>query len=211
MQAMLDDRQIVAPFDGIVGLRRISPGAMAEPGTIITTIDQVDPMKLDFQVPEVFLTELKTGTALDAKSAAFSGESFAATVSQIDSRIDPVTRSITVRALIPNSGKRLHPGMLMTVDLKRNLREALVVPERAVVPVGTVQSVYVLNDGTVSLVGIKPGARIPGYVEILEGLAEGQVIVTDGILSLEDGSKVTVAGQFEGTTPAFDPTAAPQP
>ncbi|MDF2375085.1 MAG: efflux RND transporter periplasmic adaptor subunit [Verrucomicrobiales bacterium] len=211
MQAMLDDRRIVAPFDGVVGLRRISPGAMAEPGTIITTIDQIDPMKLDFQVPEVFLTKLETGTKLQARSAAFEGETFDATVSMVDSRVDPVTRSIAVRALIPNPEKRLHPGMLMTVELKRNQREAIVIPERAIVPVGSTQSVYLLNDGTVSLVEVTTGARIPGYVEILEGLTEGRQVVTDGVLSLKDGSEVTVAGQFEGTTPPFDPTADPVP
>lgn len=210
MQAMLDDRSIVAPFDGIVGLRRISPGAMAEPGTIITTIDQIDPMKLDFRVPEVFLTELKTGTALQAESAAFSGETFEATVSTVDSRIDPVTRSVSVRALIPNPDKRLRPGMLMTVDLKRNVREALVIPERAIVPVGATQSVFVVNDGTVSLVEITPGTRTPGYVEVIDGLAEGSQIVTDGVLSLQDGSAVSIEGQFEGATPAFDPTAPPR-
>ncbi|MDF1824639.1 MAG: efflux RND transporter periplasmic adaptor subunit [Verrucomicrobiales bacterium] len=209
MQAMLDDRRIVAPFDGIVGLRRISPGAMAEPGTIITTIDQIDPMKLDFQVPEVFLTELSAGTKLQANSAAFDGETFAATVSTIDTRIDPVTRSVTVRALIPNSEKRLRPGMLLTVKLKRNQRTTLVIPERAVVSVGSNQSVYLLNDGIVNLVEIKLGSRIPGYVEITDGLVEGRQIVTDGVLSLEDGAKVTVAGSFEGVTPAFDPTATP--
>lgn len=210
MQAMLDDRQIIAPFDGVVGLRRISPGAMAEPGTIITTIDQIDPMKLDFQVPEVFITELTPGTGLRAQSAAFPDDDFEATVTTVDSRVDPVTRSISVRAVIPNPDKRLLPGMLLTVKLKRNVRDALVIPERALVPVGSTQSVYVLNDGTVSLVEVTPGARLPGYVEILGGIEEGRQVVTDGVLSLRDGAAVNVAGPFEGTTPAFDPTAAPR-
>lgn len=210
MQAMLDDRRIVAPFDGVVGLRRISPGAMVEPGTVITTIDQIDPMKLDFQVPEVFLSELSPGTSLEAQSAAFPEESFEATVTTVDSRVDPVTRSVSVRALIPNPEKRLLPGMLLTVQLQRNRREALIIPERAVVPLGSSQSVYVVRDGTVRLTEIKPGARIPGFLEVLSGVTEGEQIVTDGILSLRDGATVTIAGPFEGASPAFDPTAAPR-
>lgn len=210
MQAMLDDRRIVAPFDGVVGLRRISPGAMVEPGTVITTIDQIDPMKLDFQVPEVFLSELSPGTSLEAQSAAFPEESFEATVTTVDSRVDPVTRSVSVRALIPNPEKRLLPGMLLTVQLQRNRREALIIPERAVVPLGSSQSAYVVRDGTVRLTEIKPGARIPGFLEVLSGVTEGEQIVTDGILSLRDGAAVTIAGPFEGASPAFDPTAAPR-
>ncbi|MEX2578910.1 MAG: efflux RND transporter periplasmic adaptor subunit [Verrucomicrobiales bacterium] len=210
IEAMLADRRIVAPFDGVVGLRRISPGALVEPGTVITTLDQIDTMKLDFTVPEVFLGSLEKGTELEAETPAFPGEPFIARIDTVDTRVDPLTRSVSVRALLPNDNRKLRPGMLMTVDLKRNERQSPAIPERAVVPLGQRKSVYVIQaDSTVRLVAFETGSRIPGFVEAVSDVAAGDHIVTDGILSLSDGAEVEVEGEFEGPTPRFDPTDRP--
>ena len=116
---------IKAPFRGVVGLRNISLGALVEPGDVITTLDDISVMKLDFNVPSVYLATLKQGTPVEAVSPAFPGQSFKGSVSSIDSRVDPVTRSITARALIDNSDGLLKPGLLMSVELLKNERDAL--------------------------------------------------------------------------------------
>lgn len=208
IRAMLEDREVRAPFDGVVGLRRISPGATVSPGTVITTLDQLDRMKLDFTVPEVFVPQLGKGTALDVKAAAFPDRVFEATVEQVDTRVDPVTRSITVRSILDNESRELLPGMLMSVTLQRNQREAVAVPERALVPLGKSQSVFRLkDDSTVERVGVTLGARLPGFVEITDGLEVGDRVVSDGVAVLRDGAEVTVSGEFDGPAEPFDPSA----
>lgn len=208
IQAMLDDRHVHAPFDGVVGLRRISPGATVSPGTVITTLDQLDRMKLDFTVPEVFIPQLAKGAAIAVKTAAFPDRIFKATVESVDTRVDPVTRSITVRSIIDNESLELLPGMLMTVTLRRNEREAVTIPERALVPLGKNQAVFRLkDDSTVERVGVRIGARLPGFVEIIDGLKVGDQVVSDGVASLRDGAKVTVNGSFSGPAERFNPGA----
>ena len=211
IQAMLDDREVRAPFDGIVGLRRISPGATVSPGTVITTLDQLDRMKLDFTVPEVFVPQLGKGTSISVKAAAFPDRSFDATVETVDTRVDPVTRSITVRSIIDNGSLELLPGMLMSVTLERNERKSLAVPERALVPLGKSQAVFRLkDDATVERVGVVTGARVPGFVEITDGLKPGDQVVSDGVAVLREGSAVTVQGEFSGPAEQFDPSAEAQ-
>lgn len=208
IQAMLDDREVRAPFDGVVGLRRISPGATVSPGTVITTLDQLDRMKLDFTVPEVFIPQLGKGTTISVEAAAFPGRSFEATVESVDTRVDPVTRAITVRSIIDNEARELLPGMLMSVGLQRNARETLAVPERALVPLGKSQSVFrLVDDSTVERVGVELGARVPGFVEVRDGLRAGDRVVSDGVAVLRDGSAVTVSGSFSKPAEEFEPSA----
>lgn len=207
IEAMLNDRRITAPFDGIIGLRRISAGALVSPGTIITTLDKIDSMKLDFTVPEVFLGTLTTGTALTANTVAYPDETFTGHIETIDTRIDPVTRSVPVRAILPNSDQKLKPGMLMTVELRRNERSTPAIPERSLVPQGERKGVYLVTaEGTAKLIEVQLGARIPGYVEIVSGLSPGDEIVVDGVLALRDGSPVKVTGEAAPPTAPFDPT-----
>ncbi len=205
VRAQLADRRITAPFAGRVGLRRISPGALVEPGDVITTLDKTATMKLDFTVPETFLDTLRPGLAIDARSGAFPGRDFRGEVSEIDSRVDPVTRAVAVRALIPNPDDALRPGMLMTVTLDRNPRSSVAVPERAIVPVGEVKAVFRIVDGVARRVTLDTGRREPGWVEVLEGLDEGDLVVTDGVLSLRDGAEVTIEGRYKGPVGAYDP------
>jgi membrane fusion protein, multidrug efflux system len=210
INAKIADRRVVAPFDGIVGLRRISVGALVSPGTVIATLDQIETMKLDFTVPETFLSDLKPGLAIVAKSSAFPGRDFKGVVSQVDSRIDPATRAMTVRAEIPNPDGELRPGMLMTTALNRNPRRAPAVPERAIVPLGRESFVFVLRRGegdslTAERVRIGVGSRLPGFVEASSGLKAGDEVVTDGYIGLTTGATVRVSGTFEGAAPAYNP------
>ena len=200
-----DDRRIIAPFSGIVGTRRISLGALVSPGTAIATLDDISVMKLDFTVPETFLSSLKHGLPVEAAASAYRGEIFKGEVVSIDSRIDPVTRSVAVRALLPNTDLRLRPGMLMVADLVKDSRDAVTVPESAVQPENDKQYVFVVGpEGTATRVEIKLGARLVGMIEVLAGVKEGDLVIVEGLQDLISGSKVKIAN------PEAVPTAKPQ-
>lgn len=193
-RARLADRVITAPFDGVLGFRQVSPGTLVTPGTTIASLDDISVIKLDFAVPEVFLSALSTGQEITARSAAYPEREFKGVVSTVDSRIDPVTRAVTVRAGIPNPGRELRPGMLLTVRVFRPERQALVIPEISVVQVAQAAHVFrVKADGTVAQVTVKLGQRRSGEVEVLEGLAAGDRIVVDGTVKLRDGLRVVEA------------------
>lgn len=193
VEARLDDHLILAPFDGVLGLRQVSPGAYVEPGTVITTISDLSTIKLDFSVPATYLDVLRPGLAIVARTRAFEGREFEGRVSYVNTEVDPVTRSVLVRALLPNPERLLRPGLLMTVVLEKDPREALVVPEAALIPRGRDNDVMVVEgDGQVSSRRVRPGLRLPGKVEIREGLVEGERVVTHGGFKLRPGQRVTV-------------------
>jgi membrane fusion protein (multidrug efflux system) len=194
VRAQLSDRVITAPFDGILGLRRVSPGSLVTPGTEIATLDDISVIKLDFSVPERYLAVLERGQDVVAHSETYPNREFAGVVASVDSRVDPVTRSVTVRAEVPNPDRLLRPGMLLSVRLLQEPRRAIVVPEIAVIQVGTEAFVYrVGDDRTASRVQVELGARRRGEVEVVSGLAAGDTIVTEGAVKLRDGSRVTSA------------------
>jgi len=201
IQARLDDRVIRAPFDAIVGLRNISVGALVEPGDRITTLDDISVIKLDFNVPSTHLATLIPGLSITVRTAAFDDRAFGGTVSGVDSRIDPVTRSIVARAIIPNPDGALRPGLLMTVQLLKNPRTSLVVPEEALVPRGRVNTVYVVDEAAGGIVEARPveiGARRSGEVEILGGLQAGEKVITHGTMRVRPGQQVE-AMMLDGT------------
>ena len=189
-EARVADTVIRAPFDGRVGLRRVSVGALVSPGTVITTLDDTRTMKLDFDVPEAFLAILKPGLAVAAKSIAYPDESFEGSIESVDSRVDPVTRSIKVRARLPNQAGLLRPGMFLTLVVSREPLPGLVVPEQALVPERGDVYVFVVRDGRVSRRGVKVGRRSPGEVEITAGVAAGERVVIEGTQKIQDGSSV---------------------
>ena len=194
VRAQLSDRVITAPFDGVLGLRQVSPGSLVTPGTAIATLDDVSVIKLDFSVPETLISALAPGQAVTALSAAFPGETFEGVLRTIDSRVDPVTRSVMARAELPNPERKLRPGMLLTVDVRRAPRQALALPELALLQVGRNSFVFrVAADGSVAQVPVKAGARERGRVEILEGLAPGDRVVVEGTVKLRPGAKVVEA------------------
>jgi membrane fusion protein, multidrug efflux system len=160
-------------------------------GTPIAVIVDYSAIKLDFTVPEVLLGTLKTGLPVVASAAAFPGEQFTGTIASIEPLIDPVTRAITVRALLPNRGLKLRPGMLMTVAMASRPRTALVVPELAVLGLGGESFVFrVAADGSAQKAVVATGSRRDGRVEITGGLALGDRIVTEGTVKVRDGGKV---------------------
>lgn len=194
-KARLDNTVIRAPFSGRVGLRRVSPGSFVSSSTVITTLDDISKIKLDFSVPETFLTVLSEGMSIAAHSLVYPDQVFVGTVASIDTRLDPVSRAVQVRALIPNADGKLKPGMFMSVDLKRDRGDVLVAPEQAIVPEGSNQYVFVVSDGVAEKRQVQLGRRIPGFVVIANGLIAGEAIITEGTHKVRDGTQVEVPGQ----------------
>jgi membrane fusion protein (multidrug efflux system) len=145
-------------------------------------------------VPEVFLSTLQPGLTVQARSTAYNDATFAGQVSGIDTRVDPTTRSVAIRALIDNRDGRLRPGMFMTVKLVRPEGQALMLPEQAIVPENEQHFVYVVADGKAHKREVKIGRRRPGEVEVLQGLSADDGVVIDGTLNLRDGVPVRVQG-----------------
>ncbi len=189
-QARLANTVIEAPFSGRIGLRRVSPGSFVNTQTVITTLDDIEQIKLDFSVPETFLIEVKVGMNILAQSIVYPGREFAGLVASIDTRLDPVSRAVKVRAIIPNGDGALKPGMFLTVDLRRDQGDVLVAPEQSIVPEGSDQFVFVVVDGVIEKRKIVIGRRIPGFVVISEGLSEGEQIVTEGTGKVRQGSLI---------------------
>ena len=203
------DRTIRAPFAGIVGLRTASPGQFMRPGDQIGTLDDISQIKLDFDVPETQFARLRPGVRIVAGTAAFPDRSFEGVISDVDSRIDPTTRTVRVRAMLPNRGETLRPGMLMAVRVLANPREALAVPEIALLDRADGSFVYRVaageNGQVVEQVQVQTGQRSGGMAEVLGGLNPGDLIVTEGIQSIRPGQPVQVGG-----APAEGAASAPQ-
>lgn len=190
--ARLADREIRAPFEGVVGLRNISLGTLVTPGDVITTLDDLDPIKLDFTVPAAYLSTIRPGLEIIAVTTALPDRTFHGEVHSVSTQVDRVTRSLTARALIENRDHVLKPGLLMVVQLLKNPRQAIIVPEEALVPSGMQNFVFVVDDNLAVRREVTTGARRPGEVEILSGLTTGELVVTHGTMRLRDGQKVNV-------------------
>ena len=203
IQSRINDRIIRAPFAGVVGLRNISVGALIETGDLIATLDDMHLIKLDFSVPSRFLSELKPGLKIKAQAAAMGNKIYLGEIKSVDSRIDPVSRAVKVRAILPNPQGVLIPGLLMQVDLLRNTRQALLIPEAALLPQGNQQFVMLRinkdNKDSVEKRLLKTGTRIPGYIEVLEGLSADDQVVTHGNSKLSTGSQIIILAVDDGS------------
>jgi len=191
------DRTIRAPFSGVVGLRTASPGQYMRPGDQIGTLDDVSEIKLDFDVPETQIARLAPGVEIIARTSAYAERTFAGRIANVDSRINPATRTVRVRAMLPNDDERLRPGMLMTVEVRSNPRDALAIPEIAILDRADGSYVYriaaVEGVQQTELVRVRTGARSGGMAEVLEGLSAGDQVVTEGLQSVRPGAPVQIA------------------
>ncbi|MDX1581557.1 MAG: efflux RND transporter periplasmic adaptor subunit, partial [Alphaproteobacteria bacterium] len=193
IEARLDDRLLKAPFDGILGFRRVSPGTLVEPGTAVTTLDDIEPVKLDFSVPESYLAVLRPDLPIKASSVAYDEQVFEGRVQTVMSRVNPVTRAVTVRALLPNEDKLLRPGMLLTVKLVRGRDQVVMIPEESLIPREEKQFVYVIgDDNTVIERQVRLGRRQQGAVEITAGLDSGETIIVEGTTRVRPGAQIKV-------------------
>jgi membrane fusion protein (multidrug efflux system) len=191
-EAHLARMQIRAPFDGVVGIRNVSPGDFVQDGDDLVNLADIATLKADFRLPELYLDRIRPGQALDLTSDVLPGETFAATVYAIDPLVDAQGRAVALRARLDNPGGRLRPGMFVRVRLILAERpDVLVVPETALVPApGDVQFVYRVADDRAERVEVRTGMRRSAMVEIVAGLAAGELVVTAGQLKLRDGAPV---------------------
>jgi membrane fusion protein (multidrug efflux system) len=192
-QARLDDTVIRASFKGTTGFRHVSVGSFVSPGTVITTLDDTSVMKLDFTVPETYLFILRRGLPVTAAATGLPDRKFTGVVTNMDSRVDPVTRSIIVRADLANPDAVLRQGMFMTVSLQGDVVPTLLVPEAAIVPERGHAYVFVVHDNVVERREVRTGKRRPGDVEVVSGVQEHERVVVDGTQNVREGSVVQEA------------------
>ena len=197
-EARLAKTRIRAPFAGIIGLRQLSAGNYVTPGQALVNLEDIDPIKVDFRIPERFLTSVGVGQSVQVAVEAVPGHAFEGEVFAVDPQIDQSGRSILVRATIGNDDGILRPGLFARVDLITQQREeALLVPEQALVPRQGANAVFRIEDRAAVLSDVEVGQRRQGRVEILSGLAAGDLIVTAGQMKLRDGAPVRVIERGE--------------
>jgi membrane fusion protein (multidrug efflux system) len=203
VRTQVGDRVISAPFAGVLGLRMVSPGSLVTPGTVITTLDDVSRIKLDFSVPESQLSALSVGQPVTAGSDAYPGESFQGEITSVGSRVDAATRALAARAEFDNASGKLRQGMLLRVNLQQAERQTLQVPELALQQVGQQSFLFRVVGDKVEQVPVKIGARRPGWVEIIDGVKAGDRVVVEGIVKLKPGAKIIdAASAGKGDAPA---------
>ena len=201
IQARLAQHRIEAPFDGVVGLRDLSVGALVSPGTELVSLDKLDRVKVDFSLPARHLGQVTEGQRVIARTQAWPEMRFDGTVRAIRPRIDPVTRSFTVRAIFDNPERRLRPGMLMRTTLEQDAREVVIVPESVLMPRGEDQYLFVLDaNDVVARRAVEIGERRAGFVEVTDGLDGGELLVRHGVQKVRDGEVVRVLGVADGET-----------
>lgn len=196
IESRLENRLVRAPFSGVVGLRNVSLGAFVSPGDVITTLVDDRRMKLDFNVPSLFIASLKPGVAIQAKARALDNAVFDGVVESVDNQVDPISRSVTVRAILDNQQGQLKAGLLMEVELQSNPRDAIVISESALVQDRNQHFVFVVHQKEDGLHAQRRqvfiGTRLLGRVEIVKGLEPQEKVVVDGSLKLRDGAMVKV-------------------
>src|SRR5690606_26348057 len=205
IQTAIDKRTMKAPFDGVMGLRQISLGTLAQPGMQLATLDNDNQMKLDFTVSADYLSQLQPGLTVAATTTAYPGRVFTGTLAGLDSRVNPITRMIGGRVIIDNQDRLLKSGLLMRLTLAAEDKPALLIPEEALVSEGGQHFVYVIDDQqeplTVRKQAIKIGDRPKGHIAITAGLEAGQQVVIHGTIRISDGSSVTITAVKKGNQP----------
>jgi membrane fusion protein (multidrug efflux system) len=205
-EARLEKYALSAPFDGVVGLRKVSVGDLVKEAADLVNLEQVDPLKVDFRVPEVFLASLKVGQRIAVTVDALPGREFSGEVYAIDPLVDASGRAVVIRARIGNTDDALRPGLFARVGLVVEERqEAVFVPEQSLVPINDQLFVFKVVDGAqggkvVAFTRVKLGERRKGEAEVVEGLKPGDTVITAGLLKVRDGMPVQIL-----------PPAAPPP
>lgn len=206
--------QIRAPFSGTVGLRMVSPGAYVKAGEDIVRLESIGSIKADFRVPELFMSKIHPGQEVLLRLDAYPGEEFSGRVYAVEPVVDDRTRTVLMRARIPNKSNKLKPGMFVRVAVTlANRPNAIIVPEQSIWPQGRDTFVFRVVDGKAALTKIEIGNRHPGQVEVISGLAPNDIVVTEGQIKLRDGAPVMVMPEppaAAAPSPAATPPAQQQ-
>jgi membrane fusion protein, multidrug efflux system len=222
--ARLAKTEIRAPFSGVIGLRSVSIGDYVKEGQDMVNLESIDLLKVDFRVPEVYLKQVQVGQKLEVSLDALPGRSYEGMVSAINPLFDTAGRAIVIRAQVRNADTALRPGMFARVRLlTKDERDAVVLPEQALVPQGEDQYVFRIVDGKATRIKVELGQRRDGRVEVVKGITPGDSIVTAGQLKLRDGTPVTLTavakaapnagakGGDNGSAPAKADSGTPRP
>ena len=196
----LTERTILAPFAGVVGLAEVDEGARVSAGTVITRLDDLSEIEVEFALPETLFAQIKIGQQVTASSAAFPGQSFTGEIEAVDSRIDPISRAFRARAVIPNPQGTLPSGMFMSLDLIIDEADHLVVPEEAVIFQAAETYVFALDGDVAKRIAVNTGARRDGMVALLDGLEAGTRVIVRGLHRVRDGGQVQILN--EGSAPS---------
>lgn len=192
LQAQLAQTEIVAPFDGIIGLRYVSPGSYVSTDMLVATLNDIDPVKVEFSVPEKYARQIKKGNAITVK-VGDSGTEYKGAVYAAESKIDLETRTIKARARIPNPKGELIPGSFARVELTlERLPKAIVVPSESIIPELNLEKVFICVNGKARSVPVKTGIRTETSVQIVQGLSPQDTLILTGLLQLADGKTVEI-------------------
>lgn len=211
-QAKLAQSAIMAPFNGVVGLRSVSVGDYVPVGKQLITLTNIDPIKVDFRVPEIFLAQVKVGQTIGLKVDAVPGADFRGNIFAVDPVVDVNGRAIRLRATVPNADLVLKPGLFARVTIVVDRREnAMLIPESAVVPDGVGKIVYIVENGKAKRVPVELGKRLPGKVEIVKGLTPQMQVVSSGQMRLREGATVSIKNAQPPVQTSALPGTAPSP
>jgi membrane fusion protein (multidrug efflux system) len=192
IRTQLEKLSLKAPFPGVLGFRSVSPGAYVTAGTPLVNLEKIDRLKVSFSVPELYLQRLSEGQTISVRADAMPGEEFEGAIYAIDPAVDINGLAIKVRATLDNRDGKLRPGLLVRITIKGAPRDAVTIPESALVPRGNDVLVYRTEKGKALETKVIAGRRENGLVEILEGVEAGQSIVIAGQQRLRDGSDVEI-------------------
>jgi membrane fusion protein (multidrug efflux system) len=203
----LRDARIYAPFEGVISSRQVSPGQIITKNTIITWLIDLDPVKVEFHMPEKFLGQVREKQLIDMTVAAYPDKQFKGEVFFVSPFVDPTNRVALVKAHIPNPDFALKPGMYANLNLTLGVREnSTVIPEAAITQILTNSQAMVIavdGNGTAQMRKIKVGVRLVGAVEVLEGLKPGEKVIVEGLQKVVPGAPVRI-------TPTTEAEAAPE-
>ncbi|ESR23093.1 efflux RND transporter periplasmic adaptor subunit [Lutibaculum baratangense] len=194
----IEDRRVVAPFAGTTGLVEVTTGQRVDTGTTITSLDDLSEVEVTFSVPELFFPRVRRGMPVVVTSRAYGSRSFEGQVSEVDARISPRSRAFRVRATIPNEDGSLRTGMFMSIQLVLEERQAITVPEEAVISEGDSNYVFTVAGNQAEKRRIRTGIWRDGHVEVLEGLQAEASIVTSGMQGLQDGAQIRLKEASDG-------------
>ncbi len=194
IKTTIADRSITAPFDGILGFRKVSEGALLEPGDQIVTLDMIQPLRIDFSVPEKYLNQIRVGQAFKARSIAYAEDIITGKIATVDSRIDEQTRSVIVRGQMDNQQLKLKPGMLLKISLPIASRQVLTIPEEALLAQGNKRYIFIVPRGgnIAERHEVKIISREGPLINIDSEIDPDALVVTRGAFKLQDGQKVKI-------------------
>lgn len=189
----LEKMAIRAPFAGLLGLRQVAVGDYVTEGQAMVNLEALNPIKLDFKLPEKYAASIRPGLPIATSVEAYPGQTFNGVVYAVDPRLDEATRTLKVRARLPNENHALRPGMFAKIRLGlKGVRDAVFIPEQALWMKASAAYVYKVVDGKAALTAVTIGSRRKGSVEVVTGLSSRDAVVTDGQTKLRDGMPVTV-------------------